>query len=676
MADKKIDHLQSEVTEIQKSLNELKSKTISDVEKKTKTEEIKNKAETTKKEIQQKIDQLKDKKDAASISEKEKAETLLTTLNDIINLQLSIWWNTVNNVKSWVTAKSWESSKENSTNSLTVEEEKWFFWKTWERIWNQRNDVTSWDKRSEEPWKNVLRAVWFWITWYAAYKWIKALWNWLSWKKKKNKESNNEWDYESSSRRESYKEKKPFWDTWYWKAIKRSGIWTIAYYVSHWIYTKNRWLKDFWDWERGKKLEFDDAMKYASGAVANQDNKEGMWWGLNLKFHEDTSEIEAYGQKIKIDKEKRKITWLWKPEIEFKKYENMICAAILIAYLKKTYSRKCVNNNPFHLNGSWQGDINVNTWDGWEEGVDWTGTGGRWVGTIGGAWLAATVGWLFGWPTTWLVAGGVWWVWWYIAGSLYDHNNIMDSLMPELDDEHWKKVLSWYLNDMKCRKARNKTRDDITESPIKNQVREVVEEIQNENPDLPAVWWRMNFDAIQDSNDKTKYTIKAYWREIKVEVTDNNSWFSRGSSWKWGKVGEMFKFRNIRILWISWWNPAIKTDMTKGNISNLKVPLKEWLYMAAFLGQVLDKYHHKWKDYPYFDYGYRLLRSLWTWFWTWWDMNWIHFSESGVDDIILTREKFKERMPTIFKANEWEDFLKFLNDGIKDEDNVTIRQKF
>ena len=88
--DKASDSLETRVSDIQKSLDELKSKTLSEADKKTKTEEIKSRAEITKKEIQAKIDQLKDKKDADSISEKEKAETLLKTLNDIITLQLSI----------------------------------------------------------------------------------------------------------------------------------------------------------------------------------------------------------------------------------------------------------------------------------------------------------------------------------------------------------------------------------------------------------------------------------------------------------------------------------------------------------------------------------------------------------------------------------------------------------
>jgi hypothetical protein len=39
---------------------------------------------------------------------------------------------------------------------------------------------------------------------------------------------------------------------------------------------------------------------------------------------------------------------------------------------------------------------------------------------------------------------------------------------------------------MECWQARNQTKEDVTESPIKDEVREVIEKIQKENPELPA----------------------------------------------------------------------------------------------------------------------------------------------------------------------------------------------
>jgi hypothetical protein len=138
-----------------------------------------------------------------------------------------------------------------------------------------------------------------------------------------------------------------------------------------------------WDRERGKKLEFDDALNYCKWAL----NKEGMSQGMNLKYHEDTWEIEAYGERIKINKNKRKIEWL---NVDFKKYEHMINTAIVIAYLKKNYSWKCDKNNPFNLNGSWQWDIDVSTREGNEEALDWTWNWGR-IASITTAGIASII---------------------------------------------------------------------------------------------------------------------------------------------------------------------------------------------------------------------------------------------------------------------------------------------
>ena len=663
MADKKIDQLQWEVSDIQKSLNELKSAALSEADKKTKTEEIKNKAETTKQAIQSKIDQLKDKKGADSISEREKAETLLKTLNDIITLQLSIW------EKSWDKTKdgaisTWEKPTETTASTWETEwEKKWFFWKTWARIWDQWSDVTSWDKWKEEPWKNILRAVGFWVTWYALYKWVKKLWNWAFWKKKGNE---NEWgskpESESSSKEDNTKEEKSFWDKPVWKFIKWAGavlwVWTWVYYVAHGLYTKNRWLKDLWDWEKGKKLEFDAALEYCKWAIANQDNKEGMSYWMDLKYHEDTSEIEAYWEKIKIDKDKRKIPWVWLGDVEFKKYEHMINTAIVIAYLKKNYSWKCANNNPFYLTGNWQWDINVNTWNSSEEAVDWTGNWGRIVWVTAG-WIAWIVSWIFWWLQVWAAVTTIWCAWWYMIGSAYDHNNIMNDHMPELDNEFWRKSLWAYLNNMNCWESKNQTADDIKESPIKQEVIDCMQSIQDTSPELESRWARRKLDAIQDPNDEKKYIIKAYGRDFSAEVT----W----TQWN----------RKIRILWISWWTPAIKTDMEKSWLSWLELPLKEWIYMSSFIWFLLDNYPNKWNDYPRFEYTRKALKFLRVWRGSsigWWD-TWIYFSDPWLDTRVLSKDKFKERMPTLFEEENRKIFLNFLNDWITGENNISIWKK-
>lgn len=552
-----------------------------------------------------------------------------------------------------------ETNQELSRLQESTKDNWWWNTKTW--FGDQWKWLTSKDEWKNETWKNILRAVgWIWLVWWAIWLWKKIF------GKKKNKinyAEEIEW-YEDMTKKEKRaarkklrKEKREeerwdeptFWEKPAWKFLKRTGavlwVWSVVYYLAHGLYTKNWGIKDLFDWEKGKKLEFDAALEYCKWAIANQDNKEGMSYGMNLKYHEDTWEIEAYWERVKIDKDKRKILWTWLGDVTFKKYEHMINTAILIAYLKKNYSWKCVNDTPFHLTWDWQGDLNVNTASGDAEAVDWTWNWWRIVWITAG-WIAWILTWIFGWLKAWVAVTTIWWAGWYMLGSAYDHNNIMNDHMPELDNEFWKKSLWAYLNSMACRKTRNQTTEDITESPIKPEVVECMQEIQDTNKELEERWWYRRLDAIPDPNDEKKYTIKAYGRNFSAEVTWN----------AWNK--------EIRILWISGWNPEIKTDMSKWNMLNLKLPLKEWLYMSSLLWFFLENFHHKWNSYPRFEYTSRqfVIRTGAKYG--------IYFSDNWMDTYALTAEKFMENMPTLFK--EKKRFLEFLNDWITDESNISI----
>jgi hypothetical protein len=59
--------------------------------------------------------------------------------------------------------------------------------------------------------------------------------------------------------------------------------------------------------------------------------------------------------------------------------------------------------------------------------------------------------------------------------------------MPEIDNEQSMRLLCSYLNNMQCWQERNQTSEDVSESPIKEDVRKCIEKIQDENPDLPAM---------------------------------------------------------------------------------------------------------------------------------------------------------------------------------------------
>ena len=87
----KLEQLKSDVNELKKSLYELKNNvSLSDIEKKNKAKTLKAQAETTKHRIQNKILLLEDKTDDESKKEKEEAEALLNSFNEIISLYTSI----------------------------------------------------------------------------------------------------------------------------------------------------------------------------------------------------------------------------------------------------------------------------------------------------------------------------------------------------------------------------------------------------------------------------------------------------------------------------------------------------------------------------------------------------------------------------------------------------------
>lgn len=650
-----VEQLQSEVSDLEKLLNELRTKTFSDAEREKKEKDAKSKAEK----LKWQIDALSKQEwiDPKLAEETEKAKVLLESYEKTLGLKNSIKdksaeWSKTDSKESSnkpASTEKTQASTQTETESPVVEwEEKWFFWKASDWIKEQWNATTR-ENFKKAPWVTSLRAIWFWLTWYALVKWIKKLWNRATWKKKEKEWWDNEdKTKENSDKKEEWWEKS-FWNKPVWKFIKWAWavlwVWTGVYYVAHGLYTQNRWLNDLWDREKGKKMDFDTAMDYCKWAITNQDNKEGMWYGLDLKYHEDTWEIEAYWEKIKIDKSNRKIEWL---KIDFKKYEHMINTAIVIAYLKKNYSWRCSSNSPFDLNWSWQWDINVATQEGSQEAVDWTWNWGRitwiWTAAVASIITAIRSKNIKLWASVLTAWWALWFAWWYV----FDSNNIMNKHMPELDDENWRKELTAYLNRMACWESRNQMEEDITESPIKKEVVECMEEIQQTSPELPNLWGVRKIDAIQDPNNPEKYIIKVYKKEILAKVT-----------WEPGD-------RKINILWIDGKNPTIKTNMEKSWLSNLNLPLKEWLYMSCLTWFLLNNYHNKWIKYPWFEYTWRTNHAF---------KEWIYFSGDWTDTRVYSKDAFQQKMPTLFQEENRKKYLEFLNDWITGENNVSIRKK-
>ena len=86
-----LETLKKEVDEFKAQLDALKNNvSISEAEKKNKAEALKNQAETTKKKIEKEISELAEKTDNVSKKQKEEAEALLKSFEDMVNLQMSI----------------------------------------------------------------------------------------------------------------------------------------------------------------------------------------------------------------------------------------------------------------------------------------------------------------------------------------------------------------------------------------------------------------------------------------------------------------------------------------------------------------------------------------------------------------------------------------------------------
>lgn len=267
-----IEKLSDDVQHIKDDLNKLMNSVSSQKEKEEKIIEIRNKANETKNQLEKEMATLSDE-------EKEKAQVLLDSLNEIINFELSLAVTQQSNNTPEVTENwnnewewNWEQQAEWWEQQNTTEK-SWF--------WKQREWLTTRQWWKEHTWRNILWTLW-WV-WVVA--WVCSLF-----KKRHDYESEIPW-YEDMSRkekrqarrnlrkekreerkdrrearkdrregrkerREARKERreerkeKSFWQRPFWKFLKWTWVWTIAYYVSHGIVTKKWSLKEAFNWKK------------------------------------------------------------------------------------------------------------------------------------------------------------------------------------------------------------------------------------------------------------------------------------------------------------------------------------------------------------------------------------------------------------------------------------------
>ncbi len=201
-------------------------------------------------------------------------------------------------------------SSQKTTATQEKKKDKSFRESTKEFVWEQWDKVKSWEVWKEEPWKNILRAVGFWVTWYAIVKWVKSLWNWAFWS-----DANEEVEEEEETSKKK-KKKKWFWKTTGWKVLKRLWIWVWVWTLGYWLWKKLWWIEsdeitDKADEkaEETVKLKEKDPEKYEKyrkmwenidGQYNNIMEKEiKAWWsGMSI-----SDGYEKYTDKNNIDKD-------------------------------------------------------------------------------------------------------------------------------------------------------------------------------------------------------------------------------------------------------------------------------------------------------------------------------------------------------------------------------------
>jgi len=323
--DNNIEQLKKEVDNIKNSLNELKNNvSLSETEKKNQAENIKSQAETTKQRIQAEIDVLAAKTDEESKKKVEEAKTLLNSLSDTTSLSISI-------LNSWNT----ETLITTTTATSTVKtEKKWFWWKTWEWLWEQLEKV------KENPWKYILWATGILAAWWA----IKKVWNRAFGDKKQKEWWESSGDSSGSSKQW---EKKWFWDRWYGKALKWTGIWVWAGTIWYWIGKKlglihsdevtdkaedqaestvqlrekdpEKFEKYKWMWENIDS-QYNQVMKKEIDA---------WWWGMSI-----ADGYEKYADRKKIDKDMFQATVPMCIDNQFSDVSNFLSEWWYYAYLR------------------------------------------------------------------------------------------------------------------------------------------------------------------------------------------------------------------------------------------------------------------------------------------------------------------------------------------------------
>ncbi len=617
---------EQKVSSIKSSREALKNESFSDLETQKKIEELKKEAKAEKVFVEQRINELQDKTDEKSKSEKEKAQAQLDTLNDIIDVQLSVLTQKIEWTEDSIAGPIGESIV-NKTWNENITEEKWFLWKTWEWIGDQWYDVRDLEKWKEEWWKNLIRTVWFVATWVGAValvvKWFKKLF----WK--------DRGDNDKSDEKEEKKEKK---DSWWKKFLIWAWItvWTAVGGVQiykHWNHIK--WLiKDL----LGLNLSFEDAKAKVEAEVRNWINSDNKCWSFYAHFEwidydNSTQKVSSYWEETKIDYQHKKIEWL---DVEFPDWEQLLHAVNIVNFAKRKLKGRWNSETPFTINQRW--DISVWLSDsGQTEFISWSDSD-LWKLILWWTWTLWW--WLLWWYCAWIKWAAIWaLVWWtagYVGWAILDENSSLRKMCDTI--KKWTH-LSLFVNYLNSQKDENwkslwTPHDQWPEAEDKNPIQIYVNKIVDE---IEKAYWpedsaRRNLTVEYDESNPEIFVVRSYEKEVKLTL----KWCTAKQWDKWIDFSKIKKIHIEKYAESDWW------DWLDIDFQHTEEWLKEAIRTINLTNKIREDFCGRWRE----DYSFSCWRFIWL---DWKSLYFDAWEFFGKWTRVINRKTFKQLYPTISK---------------------------
>ena len=539
---------------------------------------------------------------------------------------------------------------------------------------SQEWDGQQWEKKWLSGWWNWLNKWQKWgvrIWWALAWLWILKLGKrifgekydyekeipWykdMSRREKRAARKRLKKEKRAARRSERSAEKWEFRQRPFWKFVKWVGIfawvWSGIYYLAHWIYTKNRWLNDLFDWTRGKKLKMEEALPLVEWEVNNWKTEESIFrnnfdW---IKYDEESGMIKSYWQETKIDVKKRMVEWL---NVKFNDLPELIHAANIINCLKYNLWWKASVESPFAETNTWW-DIQFKFSERCaDEVLSWSNSR-FWrtlFTTLGFTWWLVWwgyVGWIWGalMGSAWLWAAG------FAAWSAIDNDSTLGHACSTIASwENFRRFI-WYLNGVTREDWSSmwtpREQKEASNSPIKDIADEAITLLNR----YRVMHWKKDrsLDVKQDGNDWTRYEISSFSSKTHIKI-------------EWWKVDENWKL-----------NPDTITSITiekydkddrwpkdgDGNGVKLNFPQgRDWLIECIrtvdLINEMRSEWWHKWAEkWPIYYRNSSVTERMW-WALSKWlkiDTEWAWWEE------IRSKEDLENYYPTLLadlKKTEW-----------------------